>query len=229
MPSQFYRTTTPTVSGGGGGGGSSTFNQFVMFAEKQGPASYPSGGFVIDLSATYSSLTSLRLVIKKGTRGSVPFGRFDVDLDSPSPGKATVLIRGFTQTRVSSFDTVTGQPAGVTVQTVAGQTVTADSSHTHEATHDHAAQLSAAMTAAGAGVALDALAPALDTHTHSVDLPSLAVTSGAGTSHNHTDSSLYAHIHALTHTVTNVGEAQLTAGTDLSGTTFYLAATGVRS
>lgn len=230
MPSKHYRTTGPvTVTGGGGGGGSTTFNQYVVFAEKIGPSSYATGGFVLDFTSTFSSLNSLRLCIKKGTRGNVPFGRFDVDLDSPGPGKATIIIRGYNQTRVSSFDNVSGQPAGVTVQATSGQSVTSESAHTHDATHDHAAQLSAAMTAAGAGVDTDALAPAIDTHTHSVDVPSMTVTTGAGTSHNHVDNSIYAHTHTLTHTVTNVGESQLTAGTDLSATTFYIAATGVRA
>ena len=193
MTSKQHRTHTPNVTGGGGGGGSTTFNQYVMFAEKVGPSSYATGGFVIDLSSTYASLNSLRLCIKKGTRGNVPFGRFDVDLDSPTAGKATIIVRGYNQTKVSSFDAVTGQPSGVTVQTVAGQVVSSEAAHTH-----------------------------------SVDVPSMVVTTGAGTSHNHVDNSLYAHTHLLTHTVTNVGETQLTAGTDLSATTFYVAASGVR-
>ena len=223
-----HRSRPFRISGGSGGGGSTTFNQYVMFVEKLGPSSYPTGGFVIDLSSTFSSLNSLNLVIKKGTRGNVPFGRFDVDLDSPTSGKATITIRGYNQTKVTSFDSVTGQPSGVTVQTVANQVVSSESAHTHDASHGHPATASAAMTAAGAGVALDALAPAMETHTHLVTIPTLSLTSGAGTSHNHQDNTLYDHRHALTHTATNVGEAELANGTDLSATTFYVAATGVR-
>ncbi len=228
MPTLFYRTSNPTVTGGGGGGGTVTYNQYVAFLEKQGPSSYSAGGFVIDMSSTFSSLNSCSVAIKKGTRGNVPFGRFEISIDSPGPGKATVLVRNYSHTRASSFDAVTGQPAGVTVQSSSGQTVASESAHTHDATHNHAAQASAAMTAAGAGVDTNALAAALDTHTHSVDLPSLTVTTGAGTSHNHTDNTLYDHRHTLTHTATNVDSAELTATTDLSATTFYIAASGVR-
>lgn len=211
-----------------GGGGSTTYNQYTIFAEKTGPSSYTTGGFVIDLTSTFSSLNSFKAVVKKGTRGNVPFGRFEILLNSPTSGKVTVLVRKYQQEKVTAIGNVTGQPAGVTVQTSSGQVGASESSHTHDATHDHAAQASAAMTAGGAGVDTDAGAPAINTHTHSVDVPSMSVTTGAGGSHNHTDNSLYAHSHSLTHTATNTTQAELANATDLSATTFYICATGVR-
>lgn len=222
----FHRTRFPEVQAGGGGG-STTFNQYTIFGEKI-LTSYATGGFVVDLSQTFSSINFFDLCVKKGTRGNIPFGRFEFDYDTPNPGKVTVIIRKYQYVRVSSFDAVTGQPAGVTVAGTSGQTTSSEAAHTHDLSHDHAAAASAAMTAAGAGVDTDALAPALDTHTHQVDLPNLAVTSGAGTSHNHTNNTIYAHTHTLTQPATNLTAIQLPNATDTSATTFLFMATGLR-
>ena len=214
----------PVVTGGGAG----TFNQYTIFFEDIGPT-YATGGFVIDLTATFSTLNAFKLAVKKGTRGNVPYGRLRYALNSPSAGKATVIIEKFQQERVSSFDNITGQPSGVTVLSASGGDSSAEAAHTHDATHDHAATASSAMTAAGAGVDTDSLAPAIDAHTHLVDLPSMALTSGAGTSHMHRDNNIYEHTHTITYTVTNVSTAELANAVDLSATTFYGVASGVRA
>lgn len=206
-----------------------SYNQYIAFFKKIGPSSYPTGGFVVDLSSTFSSITSFGLTPQKGNRGSLPFGREEFILNSPSAGKVTVKLQGYQYSRVSSLDNITGQPSGVTIQAASGSKVSADTTHTHDMTHDHAAQASAAMTAAGAGVDTDALGQALDAHTHSVDVPSQAFTSGAGSSHDHTDNSLYDHTHSTTYTVTNVSAAEVTNATNLSTTTFWGRAVGVRA
>jgi len=215
--------------GSSGGGTSTTYNQYVVFLEKTGPSSYATGGFVIDLTASLSTVNSFTAAVKKGTRGNVPFGRFEYQLNTPTAGKVTLKLQRYQQERVSSFDNITGQPAGVTVASSSGSTTSSESAHTHDATHDHAAQASAAMTAAGAGVDTNAVGSSISTHTHNVDLPSFSLTSGAGGSHNHTDNSLYQHSHTLTHTATNTTVAELANATDLSATTFYCCATGVRA
>lgn len=221
----------PARSGdGGGGGGATTFNQYTSFLEKIGPSSYATGGFIIDLSATYSSLNFFNVAVKKGTRGNVPFGRFRYLLDTPTAGKVTVVVEKYQQERVSSYDNITSQPAGVTIQTVAGQTSTSESSHTHTIDHDHASFGSGAPSVAGASVLLDATGPTGSlAHTHNLNLPALAGTSGTGTGHNHTDNTLYEHQHILTYISTNVTVTELPNTTNLSATTFLCMASGVRT
>lgn len=202
-------------------------NQYTIFLEKLGPASYATGGFVIDLTGSYTTVNSFKMAPKKGTRGNVPFGRFEYKLNVPSAGMVTVLVRKYQFTRTSALGTPTGQPAGVTVLAASGGLTSTDA-HTHSATHDHAAQVSAAPAAGGGGMVLAVGAPAINTHTHSVDVPSFILTS-TSTTHSHTDNSIYAHNHSVVRTNTNVSQIELPAATDLSATTFFCAATGVRA
>ncbi len=215
--------------GGGGGGAATTFNQYASFFEKAGPASYPTGGFVIDLSATYATLTRLKLMVQKGKRGSLPMGRLEITLNSPSAGKATVKVQKHQYERVSSFDNVTGQPGGVTVQAASGATTAAEATHVHSLAHDHASVTSSAAAAAGAGVTTNILGTGMVSHTHPVDPPNLTGNTGAGASHNHVDNNIYQHQHALTHTPTNVTIAEVANATDLSATIFDGIAQGVRA
>ncbi len=214
--------------GGGSGGGlvDTSGNQWFIYGEIPGPTSYPTGGFTVDLDATITTMNFLKLAVK--TIGSLPVVEYRVLINGAAGnGKAKVSLFKKMYDRVSSFDNITGQPAGVTVRATSGGTSSSEAAHTHSAAHDHPAQLSAAMTAAGAGVDTDALAPAIDTHTHSVDLPNLPITTSAGTSHNHTDNTLYQHQHSLGATTTNLTRTEIANGTDLSATRWYLFATGV--
>ena len=211
----------PGGAGGGGGGG----NQFVMFEQYDG-GTYATGGFVIDLSATYSTLNWLKLALKT-VGANLPVCQYELTYDSPAPGQATVKIMRHRYDLVSAFGNVANQPGGVTVQAAAGGTSSSEAAHTHSIDHDHPSFTSAANANAGAGVLDQILGSSIGTHTHDLDLPNLTGTSGAGTSHNHTDNSIYQHQHGANQTATDLTTAELANGTDLSGTTWYLMASGV--
>lgn len=212
----------------GGGGSAVTYNQHTIADEYVGPSSYTTGGFVIDLDATYSSLNSLDLVVKKGARGSnLPAVRYEIALNSPSAGKATVKIMRKRYNKVTVVGNASGQPSGVTIQTVSGQSSGAGGSHTHAYTHDHPSFASGATNNSGAAVLLNALGPNHSTHTHTLDIGSVSPTSGAEAAHTHVDNTLYQHAHSVTYTTVNLVSVELANGTNLSGTTWYLCATGV--
>lgn len=214
----------------GGGGGSVTYNQHTIADEYVGPTSYPTGGFVIDLTKTFSTINFFDTpIVKKGSRGTLPAVRYEITRNSPAAGKVTVKIVRKRYDRTSTVGNVSGQPSGVTVATSSGQTVTSESSHTHSIDHDHGSFASATGTPGTGGVVLLGLtAQNNTTHTHTLDLPNLTGTSGAGTSHNHTDDSIYQHQHSLTQTSTVYASSELPNATDLSGTTWYICANGVK-
>lgn len=213
------------------GGGSVTYNQYAMFFEKQGPASYATGGFVVDLSATFSSLNSVKLAVKKGSRGSLPGGRLEYLLNTPTAGKVTVKVQKYQFTLLSAIGNVQGQPVGVTVQGASGAVTSAEAAHIHTIDHDHSSAASSAATNTGAAVnsALTTLNQNVGSHTHSVNLPNLPVNSGAGSSHTHADNNVYQHQHSASLAATNLSSAEVSNATNLSTTLFYGIATGVRN
>lgn len=215
----------------GGSGGGVTNNQYASFFSKTGPSSYTTGGFVIDLSATYSSLNNVVLIVKKGSRGTLPAGRLEYLPNTPDPGKVTVKVRKYQFDQVSSIGNVQNQPSGVTVQGSSGVATSSEAAHTHSMAHDHAAQASTATTTTGAGVnsSLITLGQNVTTHTHSVDVPNFTGNTGAGSSHNHVDNNLYAHSHTDTLTDTNLAASEVANATDLSSVTWLGMATGVRA
>lgn len=218
----------PVVDVSTGGGGATTFNQYTMFFTKQGPASYSTGGFVIDLSATYSSLNRVKLGLKKGTRGNLGIGRLRYRLNVPSAGQVTVVVEKYRYDRITAFGNVQNQPAGVTVAAGSGQVSSSEAAHTHSIDHNHAAQASSTPAAAGAGVGLDALGPNMSSHTHLVDLPNFTGTSGT-VSHNHVYNSIYQHRHRQLITLTNYALAEITAATNLAASLWFGVASGVRA
>lgn len=214
-------------AGSGGGGSTPTGDsQWVIVGEFQ-TTSYVTGGFVIDLDATVTSLNFVTLAVK--TIGSLPIVQYRYNRNFPS-GNGQVKVQLFTKQydRVSSFNTPTNLPASVTLRATSGQVSSSESTHTHSTTHDHASFASGAASTGAGQVLLDALGPSLATHTHPLDLPSLVGTSGAGGAHNHVDNSLYTHSHTLTKTTTNLSMVEMTNGTSLSGTVWYLFATGLK-
>lgn len=210
--------------------GATTFNQFITFFEKLGPSSYPTGGFVIDLTAAYSSLNDFRLMVKKGSRGVLGATHLDIALNSPANGKVTVKVSKYRFDQASSIGGVQNQPAGVTVRGASGVVSTSEAAHTHTIDHNHAAATSSGPTTTGAGVnsALATLNKNVGSHTHIVDIPNLVGTSGAGSSHNHIDNNVYAHSHVDTYAATNLAVVELANATDLSATTWFALASGVR-
>lgn len=228
------RNHIPMVTGSGGGvvgGGDTTYNQYVSFFEHTGPSSYSTGGMVLDLTATYASLNAVKLLVKKGSRGSLPAGNLRYALNSPTAGKVTIVISQHQFEKATSIGNVANQPAGVTVQASSGVTTSSESSHTHDITHNHGSAASSAATNTGAAVnaALTALNQNVGSHTHAVDPPNLVATSGAGSSHNHVDNNIYAHTHTNSYTATNVSRIELANATNISTTTWLGFASGVRA
>lgn len=216
---------------GGGGGAAATYNQHTIADEYVGPSSYPTGGFVIDLTPTYSSLNSLDLVVKKGSRGAnLPAVMYEITLNSPANGKATVKVMRKRYERTTSVGNSANAPVGVTIQTVSGQSSTAGTSHTHDYDHDHAPVTSSGPTNSGAAVLLNALGPNHSTHTHVFDMAfHLGLVTGTESAHTHVDNTVYQHGHDVTYTTNNVIQSELSNATNLSGTTWYICATGVKA
>lgn len=211
-----------------GGGGGLTFNQWILFMRYTGTTSYTTGGFVIDLTPTFSSVNSATLrVVTQGA--NLPACRYEYDLNAPAVGKVTVKIMKKMYAKTTSVGNVTNQPASVTVQATSGVASSSESSHTHPIDHDHGSFASAANGTGGGQVLLDAVGPNLEIHTHTLDLANLTGTSGAGTSHNHTDNSIYQHQHGATHTATNLTSTELANGTNLSGTVWSLIVSGIKA
>lgn len=199
-----------------------------VFGEVDGPSSYSTGGFTIDVRDALRTVLDARLVLK--TRGGtlVPHA-IHPTVDSPTAGQATFKVMRRRFDRVSSFGNVQNQPAGVTVSAASGQVVTSENTHDHTIDHDHGSQNSSVLTAAGAGVNTLAGIDGIANHVHAVDLPNFTGTSGAGTSHNHADNNLYSHTHAHTYTATDFALTEISAGTNLSTSRWWFCLWGAEA
>lgn len=208
-----------------------------------GPNPYAAGGFVVDLTATFSSVEFFALAVKKGSRGNLPVADYEYDLDEPDPGKVTVKVVKSRYDKATAGDTsAQNAPTGVTIQGASGATVANESAHTHapgtlavDIDHDHANATSTAAQSAPINPTAGVGGTGADdaTHTHDVNLPALGVTSksvtgtsAAGAAHNHVDNNLYQHGHNMTQTATDSAVAELGA-IDLSATSWRYMATGV--
>ena len=212
------------IQGGAGAGGSS---QFVVTGEYTGPASYPTGGFVIDLSASYSAVNSIELAVKT-VGANLPVAHYEFLHDTPDPGKITVKVMRHRYSRLSSIGNVQNQPASVTVQATAGVSSSAGTSHTHAIDHDHGSFSSGVPASFSVTSLVNVVGPAgYEDHTHALDLPNLTGTSGTEAAHTHADNSIYEHQHSISHVATNHTSVELANATNLSGTIWYLLATGV--
>jgi hypothetical protein len=188
-----------------------------------GPASYATGGFVVDLSADFSSVDFFQLAIET-VGANLPPCHFEVTRNSPTNGKVTVKVMRHRYDRATVPQGGVGNaPTGVTVQT-SKQNSDGESGHTHDTTIGALGttnKTSGAPSATAAPTAGIASAPGTNTHTHTTDIDHThgTKTSAAGTSHNHGSSFLYDHSHTVTQTETNAASVELGAGTNLSGTT----------
>lgn len=208
-------------------GGSVTNNQWALTMEYTGPSSYPTGGFVVDMDPTFSSLNSLKLSVKT-VGANLPVAHYEITLNAPAAGQATVKIMRHRFDQVTAVGNVTNQPTGVTVLAANGGTSSLEASHTQSIEHDHGTFGSAINNSGGAQVLLNALGPNLEQHTHQLDLPNLTGQSGAGLAHNHTDNSIYQHGHSIGFIATNIDSVELPNGTNLSGTIWNILAFGVK-
>src|SRR3990167_2084443 len=153
---------------------------FIVYGDKSGPASYSTGGFELDLTASLSFIRYLSLEIE--TIGSLASDEYEVVCNANSsgvftPGVATIkLLRD----RYDKFSigNVSGNPASTTVQ--ASKTTTATttgSSHNHTIDHDHGSQNTGTPTAAGAGVDAVIGGPNIAGHIHSAHIAAFTGTS----------------------------------------------------
>lgn len=207
-----------------------SYNQHTIADFFKGPSSYATGGIVVDLTKTYSSVNHFSWTVK--TRGAnLPGCSYIYLLNSPVDGKVTVKImhKRYNEAVFIDFINAGSQPTGITIQATSGVASSSESVHTHSIDHNHASFSTGAASNAGAEALLDVLGPSVGTtHTHTFDLPNFTGTSGAGSSHNHTDNSIYAHQHSLSYTETDYLAVELANATNLSGTEWTLMATGVK-
>lgn len=90
-----------------------------------GPASYSTGGFVLDLSGTFpTSLDFLALQLEVEDV-DLPPHQIVVTRNSPAAGQATIKVMRHRYDKTTAIGNVTGQPAGVTVQAASGATTAA--------------------------------------------------------------------------------------------------------
>lgn len=216
--------------GGGGGAGGGGTNQWVAVGRWPGPASYPTGGFTVDLSASFTTLNKLLVQIE--TPGNLAGLAFDYEItrNSPSAGKAKVKItkRQYNK-QTSSFAATTAgsQPSGVTIRTTNGGTGSSESAHTHTIGHDHPSFQTGNATPGGGSVALQVAGQNHDAHAHNYNLPIHIGSTVSTTAHSHTDNTAYEHVHALTYTTANPTLTEIANGTNLSTSFFNMAAFGV--
>lgn len=184
--------------------------------QQTGPASYPTGGFV--LTTTLSTVKAFDVIVQ--TVGNLGRSRFVLLLDTPSPGQVTVKVMR-ENFNLYSTGAITGLPSGVTGQTASGQNLTAEAAHTMDITHGHSVSAASATMTGGSGLVTQAATGGVNTstHTHTITIGNAAFTSGAGSSHTHTWNNIYGHQHNITETVTNVALTELANGTDLSTAT----------
>lgn len=189
-----------------------------------GPASYATGGFLVDASA---DLTFLGFMVITVVAGALPGHEFeeavDVDLTGAEAfGKGVVKVVKHTVVQ-ASVGNVSGQPGGVTVQ--AALAANAVSTHTHPLDHDHGAVTSGTEAQATPGSIVAATPDHLG-HTHNFTIPALVLTSAAGGSHGHNRAFEYEHNHPTTVSTTDITATEVTAGTNLSGVTFEIVCLG---
>lgn len=189
-----------------------------------GPASYAAGGFLIDLTASVSFIRFLSVEIE--VEGSIVSDEYEAlcnrDLSGNfAPGKAVVklLMDRYDKTTIGS---VSGNPSGTTVQAALAQAATiTGSSHGHGMNHDHPSATSSTPTAISGGVnAAVGGNPNMSGHSHAVDIPLFIGGTGL-TEHTHQRAFEYEHSHSIgTVTETNATLTEVSAGTNLSTTTF---------
>lgn len=202
----------------------------VIFGNVSPPASYATGGFLLDLSASFTNLGAVRLSVE--TVGLIsPHHleiRYNVDATGAQAfGMCVIKIVRHMYDK-ATIGAVSGLPSGVTGQSIlfaAG--TTAGSSHTHSITHDHPAMtIGPAINAAGTGVDAAVGGDATATHTHTTDPPVFTGNSATGT-HAHNRTTQYDHQHGLTEASTDVTQTEVDAATNLSTTVFRYMAVGL--
>lgn len=200
----------------------------VTYGNVSGPASYATGGFLLDLSATYSFIKFLSIEIE--TPGTILSDEYEIALNQDTtgafaPGKAVIklLVDKYDKMSVGN---VSGNPASTTVE--ASKTATATttgSSHNHTMNHDHPNTTSSTPTASGVGVATTVGGIAQTTHTHDVDVAAYTGNTSSDT-HTHNRSFEYDHSHGTTSGLSDITPVEPTVGTNFSTVTWRYFAVG---
>lgn len=205
-------------------------NKKIQTGNVSGPASYAAGGFVLDLSASLSTLEFLELSIT--TNGpNLPIHHIEIRTNQDgtgfAPGKALIKIMRDRYDKASAGN-VTGQPGGVTVQAAKAATaISAGSAHVHSISHDHPATDSSEPVAGGNGVNAAVGGVAIASHVHSVDIPAFSGNTPSDGAHTHDRSFEYQHGHSVSTTETDSASVEMTPGVDLSGTTWRFLGVGL--
>lgn len=200
-------------------------NLAVATISQAGPASYATGGFLVDFTATHSWLGFVLPTIS--VIGVLPDVEYEIatNVDASGAeafGKAVVkLVRQRYQQ--GSSGAVSGQPGGVTVQ--ASLTANTATTHTHSINHDHGVVTSGPMIQLGNG-STAATSPDSLGHTHDFTIPPLSANTPAGGSHSHNRAFEYDHNHPVTTAATDVSLTEIAASTNLSGVTFKVTGFG---
>lgn len=187
--------------------------------EAAGPASYTTGGFVITTDLGTLTFFDVRIKSPGAVLGQT---EFDVTLNSPAAGQATVKVMRLNVDPITVIGSPTGLPAGVVNRVTSGGTTDAQLTHTHTMDHNHPATPASTTPATPAGAVLVAAAqPAATAHTHTLDLPTLAQSTGPESGGNtHTWNNLYQHQPTFSNVATDPVRTELAAATILSGATF---------
>lgn len=193
------------------------------------PASYTTGGFTVDLSASVDVVHFFDIVHTLGSSLQDVEFEFTYNRNTTTDALGVVLVKVVMKRNdQASVGNISGLPGGVTAQSaVFAAATTSGSSHTHTMDHDHPAVTSATETASGAlGVNLAAGGPNMRNHTHDFDIPAFTGSTGAGT-HTHDRFFEYEHQHPTTQVQTNLTRTEVVAGTNLSAATARFWAVGV--
>lgn len=203
----------------------------IVIGSVSPPSSYATGGFLLDLSASFVNLGAVRLSVE--TTGSLPPSHWQILYNQDTTGaqaygKCVIKLMRHRYDK-ASIGAVSGNPSGTNVQAAlfaAGTTT--GSSHTHSQNHDHASiTIGPAVTAGAPGVDAAAGQPATATHTHTADPPAFVGNTGAST-HTHNRAFMYEHNHSFTETAnTDVTVTEVAATTNLSTTVFRYMAVGL--
>lgn len=199
----------------------------IVGGSVSGPASYATGGFLLDLSATFSFLRFLSIEIT--TFSGLECDDYEIALNQNtsgvfSPGQAVIKLLNHPYDKFS-VGNVTGNPGGTAVQAAlfaAGTTT--GSSHVHDMTHGHSG-VSSTPVPSGGGVATNVGGDAHSAHTHDVLVPDFAGNTGAAT-HTHNRDYEYDHVHSRTNTETTITPVEVGAGTNISSVAWKYFAVG---
>jgi len=182
-----------------------------------GPASYTAGGFDVDLSARFTTLDRVLLILQ--VVGALGPRVFRVVLNTPDAGKFRVQSFRARFNQASLGDTsAQNPPAGVTLAGASGELTATEAAHLHGwGTLTSDGPSASVNPTAGVGGTV-----ASNTHQHTAGTGN----TGVGDAHAHATDVLYEHGHVVTQAEADTVATEDAATTDLSGFTWGYIAIG---